>query len=409
MEDESITGRRWVGLEGQFTHALARRFAYNRMRLLDRSGRSQTNYLCLSVKPDFLDVLTGLVPSPAAPLARRILEGASAEVKEKLARLPTEPIRNLDFLYRAMFQREWAEWAEQLLNECLPRRDLYHSSLAEFLTEDSKEILNRGLEVVEDSEITRFNRMLLDAAFSEFLHQHPGPVFETFCDSWLRRMLGTSGGAEIFWTDPDNYPPNGYLERFVPDDERARTLGGEEELRDLNIYSGPLFGETGRSGLPAAPGDMSSGFHQVAAMVVQAGLMRANEVLCIENPEVHLHPKLQLGVAEFLIQQARIGKTMILETHSDLVVRRVIRAILEEDIKQEAVRIHFADVDLESPSHRALGYASSRIQVIEIDEKGKIQNWPAGFMDDDVRESRRLLDVMYGTPGEVGGDEEPMS
>jgi hypothetical protein len=31
-----------------------------------------------------------------------------------------------------------------------------------------------------------------------------------------------------------------------------------------------------------------------------------------------------------------------------------------------------------------------------VDEHGRIDNWPEGFMDDDVKESRRLLDAMYG-------------
>jgi hypothetical protein len=62
--------------------------------------------------------------------------------------------------------------------------------------------------------------------------------------------------------------------------------------------------------------------------------------------------------------------------------------------------------ELSSPSYKELGYASSRIQVVEIGDRGQIQNWPAGFMDDDIRESRRLLDVMYGTPDDADDDEE---
>lgn len=221
-------------------------------------------------------------------------------------------------------------------------------------------------------------------------------------------MLGTSSSTEIYWTDTED-PPSGFLDRFRPDDARAqafaKAISDEEDLSDLNIYTSDLFGEEA-GGRPTSPVHMSSGFHQIAPMVVQAGLMRNNEVLCIENPEVHLHPKVQLEVTEFLVRQARIGKTILVETHSDLVVRPVMRAILEEEIKQEAVRIHFADVDFDSPSHKELGYASSRIQVIEIGERGQIQNWPAGFMDDDIRESRRLLDVMYGTPGDDESEEE---
>jgi predicted ATPase len=149
---------------------------------------------------------------------------------------------------------------------------------------------------------------------------------------------------------------------------------------------------------------MSSGFHQVAPIIIQAGLMMKHEILCIENPEVHLHPKLQLDIAEFLVRQAAIGKYMVVETHSDLVLRRVMRAVLEEELSQEAVRLYFARMDTKSEPHRGRQIASSVLESIEIDEGGRIRNWPKGFMDDDVRESRRLLDIMYGAIPE--GEEE---
>ena len=36
------------------------------------------------------------------------------------------------------------------------------------------------------------------------------------------------------------------------------------------------------------------------------------------------------------------------------------------------------------------------LEPLKVDGHGRIENWPEGFMDDDVRESRRLLDIMYG-------------
>jgi hypothetical protein len=230
--------------------------------------------------------------------------------------------------------------------------------------------------------------------------------FETYYNVWLKKLLGTSGDSELPWTDAED-PPSGYLGRFCPDDERVREWVSEDEveheLGNLNIYTSPLFGEYNF----AAPVHMSSGFHQIAPMVVQAGLMKANEVLCIENPEVHLHPKLQLEIAEFLLRQAEIGKYMIIETHSDLVVRRVMRAVLAEELKQEAVRLYFTRVDTESEFYREPRVASSVLERVEIDERGQIRNWPEGFLDADIRESRRLLDVMYGSPiQDVEEDEE---
>ncbi len=396
MNDESVMEERSVGDGGEFAHALGRRFAYNLMNPAAESGGGRTNYRYTRASPKILDVLLESESHEGMSLARTIWEGVDAGKKEKIRRLRSA----LDPLY----PHRDAEWAVCLLNEALTRRDLYHTSMWIFPSEEARVLAQQRHDRRDDREIEQFNRELIDNAFPEFVDRHPGLIFDTYYFVWLEKLLGTSGENRIYWTDPEN-PPIGYLDRFLPDDARADWFAGsagagtrEEERRNLILYTGRLFGETG---LPAAPVHMSSGFHQVAPMVVQAGLMKQNEVLCIENPEVHLHPKLQLGVTEFLIRQAKIGKTILVETHSDLVVRRVVRAILEEDIKQEAVRIHFADVDVDSTFFKEVGYASSRIEVIKIDERGRIRNWPAGFMDDDVRESRRLLDIMYGpTPEE---------
>ena len=118
--------------------------------------------------------------------------------------------------------------------------------------------------------------------------------------------------------------------------------------------------------------------------------------MAIENPEVHLHPSLQLAVAEFLMHQALGGKTIIVETHSDLIIRRLMRAMLEEDIKQEALSIQFAS--LKKPDHHE---AYSVLEPLRINDHGQIENWPAGFLDDDIKESRRLFEIMYGTLPEI--------
>ncbi len=46
-------------------------------------------------------------------------------------------------------------------------------------------------------------------------------------------------------------------------------------------------------------------------------------------------------------------------------------------------------------------FCGTVLTPIEIDRQGRIANWPEGFLDDDVRESQRLLAIMYG-----GGDED---
>ena len=49
-------------------------------------------------------------------------------------------------------------------------------------------------------------------------------------------------------------------------------------------------------------------------------------------------------------------------------------------------------------------FRHSTLNKLQVDERGRIANWPEGFMDDDVKESQRLLDIMYG--GNEEGDDE---
>jgi hypothetical protein len=431
--DQGVIRERSVGHEGQDTHTLARVFAKNRMRF-DGRGAGRIDYRYVFVPARFLEVLywSGMPPvDPHAfeiwqterePLASKIWQGLDERTKktidELFYRVPgsSEVIRSISMIPLCEdLDTLLSELAKRILNDSLSRRDLYDPAFSEFLTADTRSLLDIGIDRLSEVDLERFNRHFIDAALSKhfpYSHpgipfRHPGSVFDIYYGSWLRKLLGIvpHDSAEDCWSDRAD-PPSGFLLQFSPEHQGvARSTSVEDELNSMFFYDSPLFGKPGCS---AAPVNMSSGFHQLAPMVVQAGLMRANEVLCIENPEVHLHPKLQLDVTEFLVHQARIGKMILVETHSDLVLRRIMRAILEEDIKQEAVRIHFTDVDVGSSLHKELGYASSRIQVIEIDERGQIQNWPTGFMDDDIRESRRLLDVMYGTPATSGNGEEAL-
>jgi predicted ATPase len=93
------------------------------------------------------------------------------------------------------------------------------------------------------------------------------------------------------------------------------------------------------------PGCFSAGLHQVAPILVQMSMMRMNEVLAVENPEVHLHPGLQLKFTEFFIENALVGKFSLIETHSDLMIRRIMRAITEEHLPQSWVNISFVDIE----------------------------------------------------------------
>ncbi len=240
--------------------------------------------------------------------------------------------------------------------------------------------------------------------------------FETFVSYWLDRLVQTRIQFATFPGEqrPDssilegNQPLNGSLIDRAFNWPREGRFAVTIENAPYHCTSG--FRDLSRSVHPrtstkgAAWHVMSTGFHQLAPIVVQAGLLHQNEIMAVENPEAHLHPSLQIKVAEFLMHQANAGKFMLIETHSDLIVRRVMRALMEEDVMtlgkpQESVAIHFTRlIDSEDKSFK---YAT--METLKFDEHNRIV-WPPDFMNDYIKESRRLLDAMYGTQSEEDDD-----
>ncbi len=114
------------------------------------------------------------------------------------------------------------------------------------------------------------------------------------------------------------------------------------------------------------------GVTQTLPIVVAALSASRGDILLIENPEVHLHPRGQALMGQFLAEAANAGVQVIVETHSDHVLNGVRRAVKSGGIPADDVAIHFFRPRVEGEA-----------QVISplIDEFGNIDSWPDGFFD----------------------------
>jgi len=77
--------------------------------------------------------------------------------------------------------------------------------------------------------------------------------------------------------------------------------------------------------------DVGFGISQVLPVIVEGLSILPEQTLILEQPEIHLHPNMQMCLADFLISLVKVGKQVIIETHSDHIINRVIRRIMEED------------------------------------------------------------------------------
>lgn len=141
--------------------------------------------------------------------------------------------------------------------------------------------------------------------------------------------------------------------------------------------------------------DVGFGISQVLPMIVLAYFVPRGSVIIAEQPEIHLHPRAQVGLAELMVEVARERKVQfIVETHSEHVFRRLQFLIADEKIAPDECRMYFVDSEADrEPSLRQL----------ETDEFGRIGNWPEHFFGDAVGETERQMDRMFARMSEARG------
>ena len=89
-------------------------------------------------------------------------------------------------------------------------------------------------------------------------------------------------------------------------------------------------------GILVAPGDVGVGISQMVPVIV-ASLRKQDGVLGIEQPELHVHPAIQVGMGDLFIKAATCdqdklnsGKTLLIETHSEHIMLRLLRRVREQ-------------------------------------------------------------------------------
>jgi len=112
------------------------------------------------------------------------------------------------------------------------------------------------------------------------------------------------------------------------------------------------------------------GISQILPLIANC-LLYKDRLLLIDEPEVHLHPGLQAKIGEFLFIMAKIGKKIIIETHSECIINQIKYLTLCHEEMKENVASYWVEK----------GPESSEVRKIEYDEYGFVMNPPDGFFD----------------------------
>lgn len=108
----------------------------------------------------------------------------------------------------------------------------------------------------------------------------------------------------------------------------------------------------------------------------------AGELILVENPESHLHPRGQSRVMELVCRASGHGVQVVIETHSDHVLNGLRLGVHSGALDPERVAIHY--FSREAGTHRVVSP--------QIDADGRLDQWPEGFFDDWELALGRLLE-----------------
>ena len=121
--------------------------------------------------------------------------------------------------------------------------------------------------------------------------------------------------------------------------------------------------------------DVGFGVSQVLPVLILCYYADEGSILILEQPEAHLHPKAQSELADVLIDVVKNRKVqIILESHSEHLLLRLMRRIAEEEISADQTAFHFCEIE----------GGNSKAEQLKVDEYGNISNWPKDFFGDDM-------------------------
>lgn len=128
--------------------------------------------------------------------------------------------------------------------------------------------------------------------------------------------------------------------------------------------------------------DVGFGVSQILPIVVLCFSVPEKSILVLEQPEIHLHPSVQAGLADVFIDAVKVRKVQIIfESHSEHLLLRLQRRIAEEEIEAAATALFFCRRD----------EPAARIERLEVDAVGNIANWPRDFFGDPLHENAEML------------------
>lgn len=147
----------------------------------------------------------------------------------------------------------------------------------------------------------------------------------------------------------------------------------KEIAKGSNLYRAMVRAPS--TSVPTALTDVGFGVSQVLPALVLLYYVPEGSTVLMEQPEIHLHPSVQSGLADVMLNVATTRNVQIIvESHSEHLMRRLQRRVAEEQVSSDVVKLYFVSTE----------QGAAKASDLKLNEWGEIENWPDKFFGDEV-------------------------
>ena len=156
----------------------------------------------------------------------------------------------------------------------------------------------------------------------------------------------------------------------------------EEIAEGTNLYRAMV--RTNRWSVPTALTDVGFGVSQVLPALVLLYYVPEGSTVLMEQPEIHLHPAVQSKLADVMLKVAYTRDVQIIvESHSEHLMRRLQRRVAEGEATANDVKLYFVS---------SIG-RNAHVSDLALNECGEIMNWPPNFFGDEMGEIAAIAEA----------------
>ncbi|TNJ64551.1 DUF3696 domain-containing protein [Paenibacillus hemerocallicola] len=156
---------------------------------------------------------------------------------------------------------------------------------------------------------------------------------------------------------------NYWLKYILNCEISTEDISGTDQVRVKYKYSNNRY---------VRPRNIGSGLSYIISLLISVMSSKKDDLIIIENPEIHLHPSAQSKLTEFLTFCSENGIKLIVETHSDHIFNGVRKSIFNKVISKNNLSVYFCKLtdDL----------LTEPVEIF-FNQKGDVENHQRGLFD----------------------------